>query len=87
MGSTVRCRYCASKDPSCTRESIQAGKDRRQLNEEESRGPYANGTSTGTVVRRRVRFMGVVGLQLGEEGWRDGGGRREERELAGWREK
>jgi hypothetical protein len=49
------------------------------LNEEESRVPYANGTSTGTVVRRRVAFMGV-GRQLGEEEWRDGGGgRREER--------
>lgn len=48
------------------------------MNEEESREPYANGTSTGTVVRRRVTFMGV-GRQLGEEGWRDGGGRREER--------
>jgi len=77
-GSSVRCRYCPSKDPSCTRESIKAEKDRRRLDEEGCRGPYANGTSTGTVVRRRVVFMGV-GRQLEEEGWRDGGGRREER--------
>jgi hypothetical protein len=83
MGSTVRCRYCPSKDPSCTRESIKAGKDRRRLNEEGSRGPYANGASTGTVVRRRVSFMGAVGRQLGEDEWRGGGGRREERERAG----
>jgi hypothetical protein len=67
-GSTARCRYCPSKDPSCTRESIEAGKDRRRLDEEESREPYANGTSTGTVVRRGVTFMGV-GRQLGEEEW------------------
>ena len=40
------------------------------MDEEESRDPYANGTSTGTVVGRRVTFMGV-GRQLG--------GRREER--------
>lgn len=49
------------------------------MDEEESRVPYANGTSTGTVVRRRVAFMGV-GRQLGEEEWRDGGGGRRGRE-------
>jgi hypothetical protein len=30
-GSTFKCRYCPSKDPSCTSESIGAGKDRRQI--------------------------------------------------------
>ena len=45
---------------------------------EESRGPYANGFGTGTVVRTRVRFVGV-GSQL-EEGRMEMEGKREERQ-------